>query len=58
MGEKGNACRGLAEKLEGRRPLGTPRPRKEDIKIYLKRNKQRGVNWIHLAQVWIKGRDL
>jgi hypothetical protein len=27
----------LAEKLEGRRPLGTPRPRKEDnIKIDLK----------------------
>jgi hypothetical protein len=37
MGEKGHACRDLAEKAEGRKPLGIPRRRKDDnIKIHLK----------------------
>jgi hypothetical protein len=41
-GEKGNACRGLAEKVEGRRPLGIFRRRKEDnIKTDLKEIRQR-----------------
>jgi hypothetical protein len=50
MGEKGNACRCLAEKVEGRKPLGTPRRRKEDnIKIYLKEIRRRvGIEFIWL----------
>jgi len=52
-GEKGNACRGLADKAEGR-PLGIPRRRKEhDIKIDLKEIRQKvwsGIIWFRYGQ--------
>jgi hypothetical protein len=41
----------LVGKLEGRRPLGSPRRRWEDnIKIDLRKIVGEGVNWIPLAQ--------
>ena len=48
--EKRKACRVLAEKTEGKRPLGRPRGRyndniKMDIKVILE-----AVDWIHVAQ--------
>jgi hypothetical protein len=53
-GEKGNACRGLAEKVEGRRPLGISRRRKEDkFETDLKEIRQRvwtGFIWFMYGQ--------
>jgi hypothetical protein len=50
-GEKGNACRVLVGKPEGKRPLGRTRRRWEDnIKIDFREVGWSGVNLIHLAQ--------
>jgi hypothetical protein len=49
-GEKRNACRILAGKPEGKRPLGRPRRRWVNIKMDLKEIKRDGMNWIGLAQ--------
>jgi hypothetical protein len=52
MGEKRNACRILAGKPEGKRPLGRPRPRFVDnIKMYL-RERWNGVVWTGL--MWLR----
>jgi hypothetical protein len=37
-------------KPEGQRPLGRPRRRWEDIKMYLQEEEWGGMNWIELAQ--------
>jgi hypothetical protein len=51
MGERRSAYRALAEKPEGRRPLGRPRRRWEDnIKMNLREVGWGGVDWNDLAQ--------
>jgi len=40
----------LVGKPEGKRPLGRPRRRREDIKLNLMEIGWKGVDWIHLAQ--------
>jgi hypothetical protein len=51
MGESRGAYRVLAEKPEGRRPLGRPRRRWEDnIKMDLRELGWGVVDWINLAQ--------
>jgi hypothetical protein len=51
MGGGGNVYRDLVGKPEGKRPLGRPRHRWEDvIKIDLREIGWVGVEWIHLAQ--------
>jgi hypothetical protein len=50
-GEKGNACKILVGKLEGKRPLGRPRRRWVDnTKIDLREIRWGGMGWIDLAQ--------
>jgi hypothetical protein len=49
MGEKTGAYRILVGRPEGRRPLGRPRRRWEDIKIYFQEVGW-GMDWIELAQ--------
>jgi hypothetical protein len=50
MGEKRNACRILAGKPEGKRPLGRPRRRWVDnIKMDLVEIRWDGVDWIDVA---------
>jgi hypothetical protein len=59
MGEKKNACRLLAGKPEGKRPLGKPRRRWVDnIKMDLLEIGWGGVDWIGLAQDKDKWRAL
>jgi hypothetical protein len=51
IGAKGNACRILVGKPEGKRPLGRPRRRWEDnIKMNLRELGCSGMDWIDLAQ--------
>jgi hypothetical protein len=50
MGEKRGAYRALVGKPEGRRPLGRPRRRWEDIKMDLREVGCGGMDWINLAQ--------
>jgi hypothetical protein len=51
MGERRGAYRVLVGKPEGKRPLGRPRHRWEDIiKMDLKEVGMEGMNWIALAQ--------
>jgi hypothetical protein len=46
-----NACRILVGKLEGKRPLGRPRRRREDnIKMYLREIGWGGMDWI----IWLR----
>jgi hypothetical protein len=50
MGEMRNANKILIGKLEGKRSLGRPKRRWEDIKMGLMEIGLEGVDWIHLAQ--------
>jgi hypothetical protein len=51
MKYKGNACRVLVGKLEGKRPLETPRRGWEDnIKMDLREIGWGGMDWIDVAQ--------
>jgi hypothetical protein len=51
LGEMKNACKILAGKPEGRRPLGRTRRRLEgNIRMNLRVIGWKVVNWIHLAQ--------
>jgi hypothetical protein len=50
MGERRGAYRALVGKPEGRRPLGRPRRRWEDIKMDLREVGCGGPGWIDLAQ--------
>jgi hypothetical protein len=57
MGEKRGAYRILVRRPEGRRTLGRPRRRWEDIKMDLQEVGW-GVDWIELAQDRDRWRDL
>jgi hypothetical protein len=50
MGEKRGAYRILAGRPEGRRPLGRPRPRSENIKMDLQELGWEDMQWIELAR--------
>ena len=50
MGERGGIYRVLVGKPEGKRPLGRPRCRWEDIKMGLLEVRCGGKDWIKLAQ--------
>jgi hypothetical protein len=50
MEERRGAYKVLVGKLEGRRPLGRPRPRWEDIWMDLQEGGFGGMDWIDLAQ--------
>ena len=51
MGERRGVYRVLVGKPEGKRPLGTPRRRREDnIKMDLQEVGSGGIGWIDLAQ--------
>jgi hypothetical protein len=50
MGEVRGAYNILVARPEGRRPLGRPRRRWEDIKMDLREIGFGDVDWIHLAQ--------
>jgi hypothetical protein len=58
MGEKGNAYRLLVRKPEGRRPLGRPRRRLDNIKMGLREIGWGDVDWIGLAEDRDKWRAL
>jgi len=45
-----NAYKILVEKREGKRPLGRPRRRWEDIRINLRKVMWEGLKWIHLTR--------
>jgi len=49
-GEKSNAYRVSVGKLEGKRPLGRPKRRWEDIEMDLKEAGWKDVQWINLAK--------
>jgi hypothetical protein len=57
-GEERNAYRILVGKPEGKRPLGKPRHRWEDIKLHLTEMGWCGMEWIDLAQDRDKWRAL
>jgi hypothetical protein len=51
MGEEKKVYRVFMGKLEGKRPLGKPRPSWEDgIRVDLREMGWRGMDWIQLAQ--------
>ena len=51
MGERRGIYRVLVGKPEGKRPLGRPRPRRENnIKMDLQKEGRGGVDWIEVAQ--------
>jgi hypothetical protein len=49
MGEVRDAYKKLVGKPEGKRSLGRPRSRWENIKMDLRKIEFEGVDWIHLA---------
>jgi len=49
-GERRGAYRILEQKPDGKKPLGSPRHRWEDIKINLQEVGWRGMDWIDPAQ--------
>jgi hypothetical protein len=53
-----NAYRILIGKPEGKRPLGRPSRRWEDIRMDLREIGWEGVDWIHLAEDRGQWRDL
>jgi hypothetical protein len=58
MGEGRGVYRVLVGKLEGKRPLGRPRHRWDDIKMDLQEVGCGGMDWIELAQDRNKWRTL
>jgi hypothetical protein len=59
MGEKRKVYKVLVGKPEGKRPLGRPRRRWEDgVRMDLKETGLGGVDWIRLAQVRVRWRDV
>jgi hypothetical protein len=50
MGERKGVHRVLVGNSEGKRPLGRPRSRWKDIKMYLQEVGCGGMDWIELAQ--------
>jgi hypothetical protein len=51
MGERRDVYRGLMGKPEGKRPVGKPRLRWENvIKVDLREEEGEGMDWIELAQ--------
>jgi hypothetical protein len=55
MGKGRGVYRVLVGRPEGKRPLGRPRRRWEDINIDLTETGIDGANWIRLVQVWSSG---
>jgi len=51
MGERRGICSVLVGKPEGKRPLGRPRRRWENIKMVLQEVGCGGMDWIETAQV-------
>jgi hypothetical protein len=47
---RNDKCKLLVGKPEGKRPLGRPRRRWEDIRMDLRKIGWEGVDWMHLAQ--------
>jgi hypothetical protein len=56
--EKRNSYRGFVGKPEGKRLLGKPRHRWENIKMDLRGIGWGGMDWINLAQDWDQWRTL
>jgi len=50
MGERRGVYRVMVGKLEGKRLLGRPRRKWEDIKMDLQEVRFEGIDWIELAQ--------
>ena len=50
MGERGGVYRVLVRKPEGKRPIGRPRCRWENIKMDLQEVGCEGMDWIDVAQ--------
>jgi hypothetical protein len=50
MGERGGVCRFLMGKSEGKKSLGRPMHRWEDIKMDIKEVGCEAMDWIELAQ--------
>jgi hypothetical protein len=50
MGQKRNAYRNLVGEAEGKRPLGRPRHRWEDMRMGYREVGWGGMDWIDLAQ--------
>jgi hypothetical protein len=57
-GEIRNAYNILVENPEGKRPLGSPRHRWENITMALRETAWEFVNWMHLAQERNQWQDL
>jgi hypothetical protein len=49
-----NAYKSLFGKPEGKRPQGRPKSRWEYVRMYLKKTRWEGVDWIYLASERIR----
>jgi hypothetical protein len=58
LGKRSGVYRVLVGRPEGKRPLGRPRRRWEDIKMFLHEVGSGGMNWIDLAQDKNRWREL